>query len=474
MRRGPFPDHPNMNTSIPVAAESTGAASSPTPTASPEPIALRILRGLALLGLALILTLFLALAAVASIPLLAEAVSTLFAWEGKLDRTAGGITLGVVVLVPLVLVLVGYRLRLRSWWWIAGGYLAVTPVLVYLASDDPIVLHRTTVDEFAPAFPGAEKSYATLMQYSKQQPSAEAKAFAQWKQRVVGMPVNPDQPDAWNAFLVKNRAAIEADWTDLGPQRRWLAELNAFDRFGDLGQPTVSENIISFGVWRALSQRTMHVAGLQMLDGKPDDAIATLLPMLQASRKLQPSARTLVRLMVGIVVEKMIVSYAAQILDQATVSPANKAKLAAALHAGVRGEAGARRLIAVEHLFQNSANLERPLGNLIWEMRRDPPALKPFVNAVGPFLYNPRHTLNLVADVNFALQDLAARRAFTRGGSADTIVTEKSRPRFKNFYGAIMIRQLIPAFTKVVEAYWDLDDRREKLAARLASHTERH
>jgi hypothetical protein len=430
--------------------------STPASVPSSEPLRRRLARGVALLGLALILTILLGLLLLSSSTLLANAVAPIFTGGQDDNHLAGWITLAFFVVVPVGVLVAAWRLRLRSWWWVGGGYLAVVPVLVYLAIDDPVLLHPVTIEEIAPAFPGAEKSYAVLMQYSKQRPSDEAKAFAKWKQRIIAIPT-PDKPAEWNAFLIKHRADIEADWADLAPQRRWFAELNTFDRLGDLGEANFSANIPTYQVWRVMAQRSVHVAGLRMLDGQPDEAIETLLPILQAGRKLQPSARTLVRYMIGIVVEKMPLEYAARIVETATVAPQTKAKLAAAIAGGVRGEAGVRRLVAVDATAMSNT--------LVGEMAKfDYRGFR----SLYPLVFNPRRSANLLSDLNRELQELAVRREFS-ASRADQIREEKTRRRFKNFFGAMSIDMWTPAYDKVVRSYWDLHDAREKLSARLAA-----
>jgi len=56
------------------------------------------------------------------------------------------------------------------------------------------------------------------------------------------------------------RRDIAADWADLAPVRAWWTELNAFDRIGDLTPPGASSEVISFPVFRALSQRAWALA----------------------------------------------------------------------------------------------------------------------------------------------------------------------------------------------------------------------
>lgn len=451
-----------MNSPAPtsLATENPETCASSARPAPSSPLALRLVRGAAFVVLAFILTALLALAVLSSTRLGDRFASG--------DPIVGGITLGCLVLLPFGLLALASRLRLRSWWWTGGGYLVVLPILTYLAIDDPLVLHATTMEEIAPAFSGAEKSYSVLMQYSKQQPSDEAKAFQNFKGRIIGMPVSPDKREDWTAFLKKNREAIEADWADLAPQRRWLAELNTFDRFGDLGEASFEANIITFQVWRLLSQRSVQMAGLRVLDGQPDEAIETMLPILNAGRKLQPSARSLVRFMVAIVVEKMTVLYALNITEHATISAATKAKLAAVLAGGVRGEAGARRLVGIENAYVMTSYHGKPIGDLLGNVQFGPdsklkPGVRPLLNLISPFVYNSRRTVNLMGELNREMQDLAARR--------ETISNERyaevTRPRFKNFVGPILADKATPAYTKTVAAYWELHDTREKLSARL-------
>jgi hypothetical protein len=455
-----------MNTleSSPVSTPPLGAG------ARPDPLPLRIVRAAALLGLALLLSLVLSLALFSSSAFFTAAVRPLFSWDAQEGRAAGVLTLGALALLPVVLFVLAWRFRLRSWWWIGGGYLGLAPVLVYLAIDDPVVLHPTTIDEIAPAFPGAEKSYALLMQYSKQTPSGEAKAFAEWKPRVSGMPVGPEPENKWFDFLRKNRPALEADWRDLEPQRRWLNELNAFERIGDLAEASFESNIPTFAVWRLLAQRSVHIGGLQLADGHPDEAIETMLPILQASRKLQPSARSLVRFMIGIANERLVVLYATHIVKTATVSAATKAKLAAVLAGGVRGEAGARRVVSIERAFYVSRVFEKPAGDLftLSSVNDRTPPIRPLLNAISPLIYNPRRTMNMMAELNSELQEFAARRELKSSRAAESY-EQKLKPKFKNFGGALLADQAQPAYAKILVGYWALHDARDELTTLLGT-----
>ena len=372
----------------------TNPASSRPPgatAAAREAIYVRAVRVLALLGLALASTLFLGLVLLSSFSALGDAVSSIFAWDAQSGATALCI-LAFIVLVPIALLTLAWRLRLRSWWWLGGGYLAAAPVLVYLAIDDASIRRPVSIEEIAPAFPGAEKSFEVLMRYGKAHPlSREFKAPDRIFRGLPAFQGDPGKADAWRTWLLARRADIEADWADLAPVRAWWAELNTFDRIGDLTPTTMDAEIMAFAPVRSYSQHAVAIAGLLAIDGRGDEAVATLLPVLQVGRRLQPSARTLVRFMIAVVLEKMSVNAAAFILDNATVSPGMKAKLAAALEGGCRGEAGARRLVGIEYSFQLGALLDKPLGDL-------------FLTFTAPVqgLDLRRHALNLMSPLTGA------------------------------------------------------------------------
>ncbi len=431
----------------------------------------RLLRAFALLGLALIATLLLGLALLSSSSTLSDAISTLFTWEHTGSVTAVATLLAFIVLVPIVLLALAWRLRLRSWWWIGGGYLAAAPVLVYLAIDDATIRRPVSIEEIAPAFPGAEKSFAVLMRYGKNQPLA--REFKGGNRMMFGQPPyigDPSKTEAWRTWLLARRTDIEADWADLAPVRAWWAELNTFDRIGDLTPASYDAEIMAFAPVRIYSQHAIAIAGLQAIEGRGDDAVATLLPLLQVGRRLQPSARTLVRFMIGIVLEKMAIQTAGFILEQTAVSPEMKAKLAAALEGGCRGEAGARRLIGIEYSFQLGVLPEKSLGELFALMtspRGGRDGARHALNLISPFVYNTRRTVNLMGDVNSELQELAARRQSIDAPRAAALIAEKTQLRFKNFVGSIIADRAVPSFYKVADSYWKVQEMRDALAARL-------
>src|SRR6185436_11761713 len=111
------------------------------------------------------------------------------------DLTAG---LGLLALVPLAVLSALWRRQvLRSWRWIGAGYLVLAPVLAYLATDDAVIRRPITMEEIAPAFPGAEKSYEVLMRYGKNHPLGRDFRGADriWKNFKSGEGIDPAKPE---------------------------------------------------------------------------------------------------------------------------------------------------------------------------------------------------------------------------------------------------------------------------------------
>ena len=394
------------------------------------------------------------------------------------DQSLRGFLLAIALvgLIPLGLVIALHRLRRRSVWWLGGGYLAAAPVFVYLATDDAEIRRPVTMEEIAPAFPGAEKSYAVAMRYGINQPLGRK---FRAPERMYGNPITRDQSidsasaEKWARWLIANRPGIESDWAELAPVRAWMDELNTFDRIADLTPTRVDAEFMGFSPFRSVMQHACAIAALQALDGHGDDAVATLIPLLQVGRKLQPSARTLLRFQIGIIGERMSLQALTFVLDRTTISPSTRSRLVAALSAPGGGAAGARRLVAIEYTFSLNTLLAYRLGDIVssgafYSFRAAEP-LRRVLNLAGPFLYNPRATFNLYGALSSDLEELIGTRQLAQmEARQQQFAREDTRPRFKNFMGSQIMHQYDFVYTKVAENYWQTQDRRAALLERVS------
>jgi hypothetical protein len=360
--------------------------------------------------------------------------------------------------------------RWHTWRAIAGGYMVLALVFGYLAVDDLRLDRPLTLDQQFPSFPGADQSYAVLMRYGKQHPLGRDFHFQPPERIYRGAGVfDPGAPE-WGAWLAANRADLEADWRTLAPVWAWWNELNAFDRIGDLTPARIDAELVTFQPIRSLAQHACAIASLQALDGHGDEALATLLPVLQVSRKLEPSSRTLVRLMIARTVERLAVTTADFVTRQTAVSPAAKSRFAAAL-ATVGGEAGARQVFAIEYTGLLGVTADRGLGDfLILGTTGDKDSFwRHPLNLISPLVFNRRHTFNRYAELTSELEDLAARRETAKLDSRmDAFLTEENK-RIKNRMGSILMGRMVPTFGKIAENYWKTEDARAAVRARLVA-----
>jgi hypothetical protein len=440
---------------------------------SRPPLWLRALRAAAIIGLAAALCLILALAVVAF--LARHSPSSFIERFEPGNRLMVGVCIGIlvalaIVLVPSALVSLGERKGCLSWKGIAVRWLAVGAVFVWLSWDDAAVRHPLSMEDFSPSFPGADSSYALLMRYSKYHPSPEAKAFegAKWDVATAG-PATIGDADKRFAFVAAKRSELEADWMRLSPQRRWLADLDSFERIGDVTQADPAADVVSFRVWMALSQRSSARAIGLAMDGKGDDAIDTLVPLIEVARKLQPYSRTLVRGMVGVHVEKVALEAAGSILDRVQVSAAARGRLLAALEPN-DGPGLARHLVLSEYPNFVAVIRAARFGDVAIQGDGHVGLAQRALNFLGRLFINQNATVNAYGDRMLVLASAAEARD-EDAIAADARVNDSYIPGMKNIIGELMIISSMPSYDHVIREYWHMVDEREALRGRLQKGT---
>ncbi len=447
-----------------------------TPTQDPAgPLPLRGLRRAALALQAAVASMILMLCLVGSVPPVRAHVFSLMGYGSHNGAWFWALGLGLMfVLLAGTVFLASLCLQARHWWRIAAGCAVLALVLAYLAHDEPVYRHPITMEEVSPAFPGSDASYAVLMRYGKEHPLG--KAFQGPRFREPFPVFDPSRSDAWRSTLLSRRAEFEANWAALAPERLWWLELNSFDKLGDLTPARVDTEVFSFQVFRSISQVGVAVASLQALDGHGDQAIDTLIPILEVGHKLQPYSRALVRQMIGVVIEHLSLSTASFILDNARTSRAARLRLEAALQAAA-AEAGARHLFQTEYALGVASFGDSRVGDILKRMgpdgeqsrlRRVLNRLTPVLNAFSPLLYNPHATFNRIGDLYTDWQEDAAKRQLDQLDERWTaFYADMARPGPKNIFGKWIGIEMTPAYKKVSENYWRNQDQRSALLARL-------
>ena len=168
------------------------------------------------------------------------------------------------------------------------------------------------------------------MRYGNDHPLGKGFKGVPWEFSYRSSPEDPKAYESYRKNLLKDRAKIEANWTKLAPERAWLTELSTFERIGDLTPADRSSELIPLIPLRSVSIYGCAIAALQAIDGHGDAAIDTLRPILEVARKLEPSARTLIRPMVARIMQNITMATAAFVLETTPVSAEARERLSAA------------------------------------------------------------------------------------------------------------------------------------------------
>lgn len=351
------------------------------------------------------------------------------------------------------------RARLAPWLALAAS---LALFFTWLGRDDAAFVLHEEHPLLRSDFPEAAATHALVLRYSKRAPGSLHDEFPAGTLVFPSLSDTAESREAWSTFLTAQREPIQARWEELAPVRAWFAELAAAPALADL-TAELSDPIPAFGPLRGVARATAAQASLLALEGRRDEAVDLLLPVLRVGEKLEPHARTLVRRMIAVVLQRQALAALAFVLDQGPISDATRARLAAALRPHQDPAEGARLLLLCEYPLSS-----RTL--LAWH----PAALAPddsprLFAAFGSLLFTPRATVNDLGDLLHAQADAAAVRdlAEMKRLAADTHDLPPLRRASKNAGGRLLIGFVLPAYSKVVETYWQTHDERAALLARL-------
>jgi hypothetical protein len=394
-------------------------------------------------------------------------VPNVFNDPGLKEQTLIYIVVPLLVLLAAGIFFVFWKLVSRSWTRIACAYGSVALLLAYLSHDEPTYRHPMTMEDISPVFPGEEASYNLLMLYGRQHPLGKSFTQPEFKKSYPRFVVD----EAWRETVTTHRQEIEAHWADLSKERAWWNELSGFVRIGDLMAANWDGEILTFQIFRTMTQHSLAIASLQAIDGHGDQAIDTLLPTLEVGRKLPTYSRTLVRAMIAVVIEKMSIATANFILDTTPVSPEARARLAAALKGG-DPEAGARHLMNTEYALHLGWMTRARIGYIFQVLAPEGThrnILFSYLNCFSPLFYLPKATFNRIGDLYADWGDLVAQRKFDGMNARwEVFDREISGLSLKNPLGRDLAARSIPVYEKVAKNYWSKEDLRTALLARLA------
>lgn len=335
----------------------------------------------------------------------------------------------------------------------AAGFLA------YLAWDEP---PAPSIARNHAALAGRfddEKTYRLTLRYSTARDSEKVftplKHELKWEQN----------GERRKAFLLAHRAEIEANWAGMAEVRAWCGEMASRPKLGDRAIKSFDQPIMKFQPVRQYMLHGLAVAELRALDGDPDGGLAAVLEIYNLGVRMEPETGTLVRAMIAQVVKKSALTSAGNVLDYASVSSQARERFATTLESSAGSGGVIKRVVLVESEFWSPDTI-RQLGGSAdgagamrpWYMRR-----------LSDFIVNPQASANRVHNHFEALAAKAEARDIEGMRTLDDAVDREAhgKIRIKNVGGTKLFEMIVGSYRSVAKNYWEIEDRRVALIARL-------
>ena len=382
----------------------------------------------------------------------------------------------VIALVLGVMALTFRKKWLQSWRNLGIGYACLVLVYVWMGWDDSKVNRPLTLADLGPAAVAhAKESYQITLWYSKIHGQKPLRQFDASKYYFNFALINSKEWGATSEDFTRDCDRVRAGWEELEPERDWISAMDQFEVIGDLSEGRHDDPIFDFQPFRAVMQVGAAHARLLALEGKGDEAIDELLPLVRVSRKLQPASRTATRLLIAILHGSEAVKAASYVLSHSTVSPERRSELAAAID-GYDSAAMLNRMFLIEYagFYEELVSEKMKLGTMFFDYQigafgRRPDTFVRVLDQLDSLLLLPRATVNECAVGTEEIVKLALRRDLDGLKEyGETLSPPRLRiARLKNVGGGMLLDVTFLPYQRLVRNCWNHDDERLALLAEL-------
>jgi hypothetical protein len=397
---------------------------------------------------------------------LSRVVSLFLVMKGGKSTPASDYSLNwVLICVAFTLVGCGYGIYRRiAWRWIALVGSGVVGALGYLAWD----VAPVPLVDLGPRVSGGDAGYRTIMWMAEKSPySRLAEAGVLTSEKIKDLTL-PSGREAWPEFVQAKRAEILQAWDADKLGKEWFSMINVTPPKGIWPQG-FNDPIIDFRSVRAVSNIHRTYAYLLARDGRREEAMAVLLPMVQAMHQLERTSGSLLHGMIATVVLKGSYATLDEILKLGAISPEIRVKVRDELLAAMPVSEVIHHILLGEQAFlRGCLNSVEPqsIPKLSSGSRLD--AWISFVvsSKAGCLLFNRNRTEQMGLKALEEITALAAAREFDglKAWRPPWYRVSESR----NPVGRLLIAMWMPAFTKATEGLWENEDQRLALLKQLA------
>ena len=373
--------------------------------------------------------------------------------------------LGVAVLI-VIAGICGVVFRV-SWKWFAGAWLVFGSALGYLAYDP----NPVTQSDLGPRVGGDDSGYRAIMWLSEKSPHSQLAEAGVLLSDEVNALTLPTKTEAWAEYVSKNREAIVRAWESDKLGREWVDAINKNPPAGVWPQ-ALYDPIIAYKPVRALCYIRILYAYALASEGRCDQAVEILVPLIKTTNHLTRTSGNLVHEMIAVVVAKLAYRAAGEILKMGVVSNESRVKLAKVLRGAPPIELVCRHAFLGEHDSLRSAldsldgkkisAMKQAMGVSGWGDR----LLDVFLKTGGRWVvYNRNRTERMGVEALSEITKFAETR--------DLEGLEKWNPSWnrsvekRNPVGPLLVSMWLPAVNKVVVNLWQAEDLRLDLLKQL-------
>jgi hypothetical protein len=339
------------------------------------------------------------------------------------------------------------------------GLLSVIGGLLYLRWDG----EAPGQPDLGPRVTEADEGYRIVMWMSEASPYSrlgEGGVLADSMMKVLGL---PSETKDWAGHIQIYRDEIMLAWGQDKLGREWIDAINARPPAGvwpqDFNAPTVKFSPIRLSTY-ARTGRAYALA----LDGRRDEALNSLVPMILAWQQVQRTGPCLLNGMIAEVVLKQNYLVVGEVLKLGNISATTRQNLTEVL----------QRAPAMQQVFQNAflgdyANLAGAIEvglQMAYQGQQQKQAEQNWMHWLVP---------NVIASANQTKRELmrslqrVCELAVTRDTKRLKEIAEAKASvwSLKNPAGTIMVNMATPAYVKVVGQMWIIEDLRLALLAQL-------